>query len=151
VSRLKRYEVRELCNRPYWKRVWIVQEIGAATQIQLRWGAGNKSDSWDAFFQYAIPQTIAFKIAPAMKLYYSRQGRHGNDFLLANLMEACKDSLCEEHRVKVYGYVGIAHDCQYGSFPIDYSKSLFELYGDVVLFQYRNLNHSAISLFTSVS
>jgi hypothetical protein len=26
--------LKELCNCPYWKRVWIVQETGAATQLQ---------------------------------------------------------------------------------------------------------------------
>jgi Heterokaryon incompatibility protein (HET) len=143
---LKQDEVKDLCNRPYWKRVWIVQEIGAATQLQLRWGAGFKSDSWDCFFQYSIPRGIESQIAPAMKLYHSRQGRHGDNFLLANLMEACKDSLCAEPRDKVYGYVGIAHDCQDGSFPIDYSKSLFELYEDVVRFQYRNVKLSVNSI-----
>lgn len=141
---LKQDEVRELCTRPYWKRVWIVQEIGAATQLRVHWGSG--SDSWDAFFEYVQPRTTKSEIAPAIKLYHSRRGRHGDDFLLANLMEACMDSLCEEPRDKVYGYVGIAHDCQDGSFPIDYSKSLFELYEDVVRFQYRNVKLSVNSI-----
>lgn len=61
-------------------------------------------------------------------------------------METCKDSLCEEPRDKVYGYVGIAHDSQDGSFPIDYSKSLFELYEDVIRVQYRNVKLSVISI-----
>lgn len=133
--------VKELCTRPYWKRVWIVQEVGAATQIQVRWG--TKSDSWDAFFQYAVLRCEASEIAPALKLSNQRKGRHGDSFLLANLMEACRESLCEEARDKVYGYVGIAHDCQDGSFPIDYSKSLFELYEDVVRFQYRSVKLNA--------
>jgi hypothetical protein len=34
--------------------------------------------------------------------------------------------------------VGIAHDGQDGSLPVDYGKSLFELYEDVVRFQYRS-------------
>ena len=33
---LKQDGVKELCNRPYWRRVWM-QEIGAATQLQIRW------------------------------------------------------------------------------------------------------------------
>ncbi|PMD29386.1 HET-domain-containing protein, partial [Hyaloscypha variabilis F] len=133
--------LKELCNRPYWKRVWIVQEIGAATQLQVRWG--TQSDSWEAFFLYARTRSIESVIAPALKLFNSREDRHGDSFLLANLMEACKESLCEEPRDKVYGYIGIAHDCQDGSLPIDYSKSLFELYEDVVQFYYRNKDHSS--------
>jgi hypothetical protein len=93
--------VEEVCTRPYWKRVWIVQEIGAATQIQVRWG--TKSDSWDAFFQYVVLWGKASEIAPALKLSNQRKGRHGNNFLLANFMKACRESLCEELRDKVYG------------------------------------------------
>jgi hypothetical protein len=133
--------LKELCNRQYWKRVWIVQEIGAATQLQVCWG--TQSDSWEAFFLYARTRSIESVIAPALKLFNSREDRHGDSFLLANLMEACKESLCEEPRDKVYGYIGIAHDCQDGSLPIDYSKSLFELYEDVVQFYYRNKDHSS--------
>jgi hypothetical protein len=72
----------------------------------------------------------------ALKLAEQREGRHGDSFLLANLMEVCQDSLCEEPRDKIYGFVGIAHDCQDDSLPVDYSKSLFELYEDVIRFQY---------------
>jgi hypothetical protein len=64
--------VEEVCTRPYWKRVWIVQEIGAATQIQVRWG--TKSDSWDAFFQYVVLWGKASEIAPALKLSNQRKG-----------------------------------------------------------------------------
>jgi len=138
---LKQNGVKELCNRPYWRRVWIVQEIGAATQVQVRWG--THSDSWEAFFKYAKRQSTKSEIGPALKLFQSREDRHGDSFLLANLLEACKDSLCEEPRDKVYGYVGIGHDCQDGSLPVDYSKSLFELYEDVVQFYYRNKDHRA--------
>lgn len=38
----------------------------------------------------------------------------------------------------MYGFVGIAHDCQIVKFPVDYSKSLYELYEDVVRFRLRS-------------
>jgi hypothetical protein len=141
-ARALTYEaVRELCSKSYWRRVWIVQEVGAATQLQVRWATA--SDSWDAFFGHVVNRGEVSNTDPAMKLSHQREGRHGDSFLLANLMETCKESLCEEPRDKVYGYVGIAHDCQDGSFPIDYSKSLFELYEDVVRFQYRSVKLNA--------
>jgi hypothetical protein len=99
-------------------------------------GSVDKSEAWGAFFhrvrRYAAPNNQAVTLAN------HREGRHGDSYLLANLMEACKDSLCEEPRDKVYGFIGIAHDCQDGSLPVDYRKSLFELYEDVVRFQYRS-------------
>jgi hypothetical protein len=129
-----------LCSCPYWYRVWIVQEISSAMDLEVRWketsGAVDKCETWDVFFdrvqESAVPKTQATTLAD------QREGCHGDSYLLANLMEACKDSLCEEPRDKVYGFVGIAHDCQDGSLPVDYGKSLFELYEDVVQFQYRS-------------
>ena len=35
-------------------------------------------------------------------------------------------------------FIGIANDCQDGSLSVDYAKSLFGLYEDVVRFQYRS-------------
>jgi hypothetical protein len=105
----------------------------------------NESASWGRFFQQ-VSTYAERRVAPVTRLFRSRQGRHGDSFLLANLIETCKDSLCEEPRDKVYGYVGIAHDSQDGSFPIDYSKSFFELYEDVIRVQYRNVKLSIISI-----
>jgi hypothetical protein len=129
----ERVEVSALCNQPYWKRVWIVQEIGAATKLKVHWG--SNSETWDTFVDL-IRRCSPANIDMALKLADQREGRHGDSFLLANLMEVCEDSLCEEPRDKVYGFVGIAHDCQDDSLPVDYSKSLFELYEDVIRFQY---------------
>jgi hypothetical protein len=91
-----------------------VQEVGAAQQLQVRWGA--ESESWDRFFQDVVRPYQASEIAPAMKMFEQREGRFDDNFLLANLMEAYQESPCKEPRDKVYGYVGIAHDCQYDSF-----------------------------------
>lgn len=126
-------ELVRLCRQPYWKRVWIVQEIGAATKLKVHWG--SKKESWDKFVE-RIRQVSTTSVDMALKLADQREGRHGDSFLLANLMEVCQDSLCEEPRDKIYGFIGIAHDCQDDSLPVDYSKSLFELYEDVIRFQY---------------
>lgn len=134
-----------LCSCPYWYRVWIVQEISSAMDLDVRWkesisasvpGGVEKCETWDAFF-HRVRESTALK-NQAITLADQRKGRHGDSYLLANLMEACKDSLCEEPRDKIYSFVGIAHDCQDGSLPVDYGKSLFELYEDVVRFQYRS-------------
>ncbi|KAH6693360.1 heterokaryon incompatibility protein-domain-containing protein [Leptodontidium sp. MPI-SDFR-AT-0119] len=148
-----------LCHQSYWRRIWIVQEIGAATDLELHWGLKSQMDQennwqsrsgvWVDFFARILGDETTNL---AVKLARQREGRHGDSFLLANLMEVCKDSLCEEPRDKVYGFVGIAHDCQDGSFPVDYSKSLFEVYEDVVRFQYRStaLNTKTVVHFSQL-
>ncbi|PVH79250.1 HET-domain-containing protein [Cadophora sp. DSE1049] len=148
-----------LCHQSYWRRIWIVQEIGAATDLELHWGLKSQMDQennwqsrselWTNFFGSILEDETTNL---AVKLARQREGRHGDSFLLANLMEVCKESLCEEPRDKVYGFVGIAHDCQDGSFPVDYSKSLFEVYEDVVRFQYRStaLNTKTVVHFSQL-
>lgn len=138
---------RALCQKPYWKRVWIVQEIGVAADLELHWdlrprGAKKlnqliaKSESWDRFFDETRPSG---KLANrATELAKQRVGRHGDAFLLANLIEAGADALCELAHDKIYGFVAIAHDCEDGSFPVDYSKPLWKLYEDFVKFQYKS-------------
>ncbi|KAG4444118.1 hypothetical protein IFR05_000347 [Cadophora sp. M221] len=154
-----RNDLGTLCHQSYWRRIWIVQEIGAATDLELHWGLKwqmdqennweSRSGVWTDFFASILGDETTNL---AVKLARQREGRHGDSFLLANLMEVCKDSLCEEPRDKVYGFVGIAHDCQDGSFPVDYSKSLFEVYEDVVRFQYRStaLNTKTVVHFSQL-
>ena len=153
------HDLGTLCHQAYWRRIWIVQEIGAASDLELHWGLKSHTDQendwqsrsevWANFFGGILEDETTNL---AVKLARQREGRHGDSFLLANLMEVCKDSLCEEPRDKVYGFVGIAHDCQDGSFPVDYSKSLFEVYEDVVRFQYRStaLNTKTVVHFSQL-
>ncbi|TAQ89705.1 hypothetical protein B7494_g1990 [Chlorociboria aeruginascens] len=141
---LRGNELSFVSSCAYWKRLWIVQEIGAATKLMVY--CGQNYWGWDSFFEQIKNGSADHTTGPALKLAKQREGRHGDSFLLANLLEVCQDSLCDEPRDHVYGFVGIAHDCQDDSFPIDYSKSLFELYQDVMIFRHRSLVENEGSL-----
>ncbi|KAE8445975.1 hypothetical protein EG329_012614 [Mollisiaceae sp. DMI_Dod_QoI] len=157
LEKIARSEIYTLTQRPYWWRVWIVQEIGSAMSLEIHWGTTleldptakfiSRFESWERFFK-RIPLEDEHQNA-AVTLARQREGRHGDNFLLANLMVACQRSECEEPRDKVYGFVGIAHDCEDGSFPVDYSKSLFELYDDVIRFHCRSQEGSETVVYFS--
>ncbi|TVY90273.1 Heterokaryon incompatibility protein 6,OR allele [Lachnellula willkommii] len=140
---------RALCSKPYWTRVWIVQEVGAAADLELNWDIRSKnskkliskSESWNHFFDET--RSSAPLSNRATELAKQREGRHGDAFLLANLVEAGADALCELPHDKIYGFVAIAHDCEDGSFPVDYSKPLWSLYEDFVKFQYASVRDVA--------
>jgi hypothetical protein len=140
---------RLLCLKTYWTRVWIVQEVGAATDLELHWDLRpknskkliSKSESWDRFFDESRPSGALPN--RATELAKQRKGRHGDAFLLANLIKAGADALCELPHDKIYGFVAIAHDCEDGSFPVDYSKPLWKVYEDFVRFQYASANEVA--------
>jgi hypothetical protein len=140
---------RRLYSKPYWTRVWIVQEVGAAADLELHWDIRgrnskkliSKSESWKSFFDETRAEgPLANR---AIELAKQREGRHGDAFLLANLIEAGADALCELPHDKIYGFVSIAHDCEDGSFPVDYSKTLWNLYEDFIRFQYASASDYA--------
>jgi hypothetical protein len=53
---------------------------------------------------------------------------------LQNLIENHQQAICKEPRDHVYGFVGLATDCVEG-FPLDYRKTLFEVWKDTLLFK----------------
>lgn len=52
------------------------------------------------------------------------------------LIRACRDSICADPRDKVYALLGLATDCVNIQFPVDYSKTIVEVYNDVIEFYY---------------
>lgn len=78
----------------------------------------------------------------AIDLFDHREGHYGDAFQSANLIEAGRSSEFELPQDKIYGFVGIAHDCEDGSFPVDYSKLLLEVYQDTGLFNHKSSNSS---------
>ena len=134
----KKSRLLELCHRPYWKRLWIIQEIGKARRLRLHYD--TESRIWWRFIEdiekFADPSNNI-----PLKLSAQLADRYGNGHLLSNLLRNHQTALCKEPRDKIYGLLGLAIDVDEG-FPIDYSKSLFEVFTDTVLFQNRDQTRS---------
>ncbi|KAK4032414.1 heterokaryon incompatibility protein-domain-containing protein [Parachaetomium inaequale] len=134
--------VHKLCQRPYWRRVWIVQEICLAQRLIVKCGEGQipwkyiselRTSRKHIWPHYLSRGEAAFLESTPVRLDRQRrthqeEGGHG----LWLLLEAFQDSLCKEIHDKVYGFLGLANDCGERGFPVDYSKSVFELYEDVI-------------------
>lgn len=63
-----------------------------------------------------------------------REDRHGDSNRLETLLEDFRYAKCHEPRDKIYRFLGLAHDCEDGSIEANYSKSLFDVYLDVINF-----------------
>jgi hypothetical protein len=63
-------------------------------------------------------------------------------FVLRTLLETCERSLCQDPRDKVYGLLGLASNVKDNDLSVDYSKSMFELFWDIVWFTYKQLVES---------
>jgi hypothetical protein len=132
--------VKKLCQRPYWERLWIIQEVVASKEAELY--CGRDRTSWEEFsvFQKCIEdgdlelngddsleKSLAFKL-DRYRVY--QQTDYSN---VIELLEPFSSSLCSELRDKVYGLVGLAKDAM--DFPIDYSRSLYDIFVDVIQLQ----------------
>jgi hypothetical protein len=73
---------------------------------------------------------IANSLAARLESHRLKRESHGSS--LKELLHDCRDSLCTDQRDKIYALVGLASDCQDGQVVIDYSKSLAQVYKDVM-------------------
>jgi hypothetical protein len=123
--------LRTLCENPYWRRVWIIQEVGLARKILVHYDTVSRE--WPALIKSfrSNPET---RDSLPVKLQKQIDEKYENGHRLQNLIENHRNSLCKEPRDYVYGFVGLAVDCQEG-FPMDYGKSLYEVWKDVVRFK----------------
>jgi hypothetical protein len=127
--------LKEICSHDYWSRVWIVQEIALAKKISCVYELNCQQYcvDWTPFMEN-LSFWKGFEGALPFKLKKQREGRHGDTSRLEMLLANFSDAQCNEPRDKIYGFLGMAHDCQNDSIPVDYSKSLVDLYREVIKF-----------------
>jgi hypothetical protein len=104
-----------LCRRPYWRRLWVFQELRLAQNIRLM--CGRRTVYWscfDAFMQFAdtasqIPHledsTEVLRNSPAMRM--ARLNVKSVDTSLWNLVLETKHLRCADIRDKVYALIGV--------------------------------------------
>jgi hypothetical protein len=82
-----------------------------------------------------VSQTTRLEQTILLNLKEKRENRHKESNRLEDLLEVFQYTQCSEPRDKIYGFLGLSHDCQAsGSLQVDYSMSLFQLYVEVVMF-----------------
>lgn len=122
--------VRHLRTDPYWDRLWILQEIGKARQLRVCYG--NETFSWDDFMNLMTLHNGDGATGPLRLDRLLRKEKYNDSHTLKRLLKEHRATKCSEPRDKVYGLIGLASDA--GEFPIDYNKSLYEVWKDTMVF-----------------
>ncbi len=130
---IQRNMVRELQNDEYWGRLWIIQEIGQAWKLRVCFG--NKSFSWEDFIHLIAMHHGDGNTGPLRLDRLLRKEKYNDSHTLKRLLEEHREAKCLEPRDKVYGLVGLAVDAP--EFPVDYNKSLYEVWKDTMVFMNR--------------
>lgn len=153
----------EICNLEYWKRVWVIQEVSLASKGRLYYG--TKSIGWRTFIDFCtlLDQTdwngdsrydcasssAAFHFLRILSPAYAvRPEPRLLQVLQASLLQCCSD-----RRDKLYGILGLQDKVVRERIPVDYTKSVFEVYTDFMNLRtesYADLMHLSIMLQRSL-
>ncbi|EPE35805.1 hypothetical protein GLAREA_05143 [Glarea lozoyensis ATCC 20868] len=123
-------------NSPYWKRLWIVQEVGQARDLEIHFREG--SQSWTNFVE-KLQRNNHHDASLPQRLQEEREDRYGS-YTMLNLMRNHKDKFCKDPRDKIYALIGLARDVMDSRYPVNYSTSLEQVYFDAI--EYRNSDPS---------
>jgi hypothetical protein len=118
----------------YWHRVWIIQEIGKARRILVHYGE-TKVD-WEIFIRTMrlYQKDAALQGSLPIRLADQMLNKYGDAYKLESLIITHQEARCQDVRDKIYGFTGLANDT-YGRLPMDFAKTPFEVWGDVVRFR----------------
>ena len=138
--------VLQLCNRNYWRRIWIVQEVMLAKKATLF--CGSMHASWNQFeglitdlhriFEMGLAHTRSAYLrcahgvlsSPAIVIAKAMSTRTERKQSLVTLLEVYRHHEATDIRDKVYALHGLAEDTE--NLPIDYRTSPKELFSNVL-------------------
>ncbi|KAK4234774.1 heterokaryon incompatibility protein-domain-containing protein [Achaetomium macrosporum] len=133
------YWLMQLMLEEYWKRCWIVQEIGSALSIQIY--AGRQPISWDSFIHlvqlYASKNPRSVVASRVLRFDTLRKALYhdGQTYILSHLLSTSQDSFCSVNLDKVLAFTGMAVDCGGACLPVNYTAGARPLYEVAILFQ----------------
>jgi hypothetical protein len=162
---LRRCDLRgvlaSLCNRPYWRRTWIIQEILSARGVMVF--CGQWRVCWDTLMDFCMMEDSFLRryshlsyqmecfqmqgdliMSVAFRLFQQRESGPDNSpgklifqraATLEKLVETFKATLCTDRRDKIYAFLGLASDCRNQERLVaDYAVGLPVLFMNVMLF-----------------
>ena len=131
-----RYWLYRLASEEYWKRTWIIQEVGMASNIQVHFG-GQQSMPWREFIkiiEWYRGTDMAADVREILRLNALRDTMHldRKSYSLGNLLSEFYDNYATEPRDKVFAFLMMANECRNGCIDANYTKSKYEIYEDVL-------------------
>jgi hypothetical protein len=138
-----------LCERPYWGRLWIIQEVCLASKLQIH--CGSDSMDWEDFLRFwkegLERDTWSSHMLPPCFTKLLEVGKLGGG-TLENLIRSSRLFQCTDPRDRIYGILGLLrfpNDALRGhvylnpeppagwELPVvDYSKTTAQLYLDIM-------------------
>ncbi|CAN9170884.1 unnamed protein product [Alternaria alternata] len=136
--------VLALCERDYWRRIWIVQEIMLAREATIY--CGSKCVSWQKFEEFVNKLQALYDKArgkrtldvcsildsPAIVIAKAKSEWDRNPQPLTRLLQLYRDHEATDIRDKIYALHGLAEDSL--DIAVDYHKSIEDLHVEVLYY-----------------
>ncbi|CAG8977308.1 hypothetical protein HYALB_00012713 [Hymenoscyphus albidus] len=134
-----------LCKRPYWTRLWIIQEVALAIRIvlccgslEVDWGHFISVDHmvrlWIArkrldneYMPVLRTGTIPQRLSKIRLLDGPELPSYERDPHLLDLLFEFNESQCKDIKDRIFGLLSLASKYCRDSMPVDYSKSPFDV------------------------
>lgn len=142
--------VRKLLCRPWFHRIWVLQEVAVARRAVAICGPYTmplEALSVHNLNLVRLPQESADGTVPCVLRL--QLGPHDEQRRLWNLLRSSRSCACKDPRDKVFALRGLANDIPPEDLNPDYSKSTTEVYTEVteyLIMKYRTLD--VIDLFS---
>jgi Heterokaryon incompatibility protein (HET) len=144
--------IGEIFNRPWWSRVWIMQEATATEMNQLFLGTTTTKLVYLRGIDIAIQVLKVRKgwrdgVPPTtrrrsiLRILSISQLRHQEHILLLDVIEQFRQLEASDPRDIVYAALCLANDIPPGAIVPDYQKSLTEVYREVAIYYLTTLDH----------
>lgn len=132
------YWIYRLVHQEYWKRAWIVQEIGMASNIRIYFG--RQSLPWSEMvklvelYNRKVYDPAVRHVLKLEKLRLSKY-KDGQAFSLSRLLNSFKDDFSSVKHDKIYAFLSMAEHFSDHLIPVDYLRSPYDVYEDLVIAQ----------------
>lgn len=132
-------DIIPLYRRPWWQRIWVIQEVAVATRTAVTVQYGRHTQEWHKlrgswgayFFRGGLEDTSltqSYETISSLKNMIWFGGRAA----LTDLLEQFRYWKATDPRDKIYALIGLS--CGSGSdFQIDYTKPVERVYMDFVI------------------
>lgn len=129
--------IAALCNRSYWQRIWIVQELRLARQITFYCGDKTIPGETLCLAIKHIEAARNSKISSVLKdISDSLAAKiadytHRDDMTLKQWLITTRNSKSSDEKDRVFALINLATDCR-GRIVADYRKSSSQIYKEVL-------------------
>ncbi|KAK4902104.1 hypothetical protein LTR27_001006 [Elasticomyces elasticus] len=105
------HALKQLCERAYWGRLWVLQELMLAREIQVM--CGSKLATWESFTHFILklhnPATFSEALYSSAAICMAKSvSAEPGSVPLAEMCLASSSLKCAEPRDRVYALLGVA-------------------------------------------